>query len=133
MVQPVAHFLPALLPLFLLAACSSTSESSESGPPGTATSYEAWCDAQAAPSCASLGPGYGATCTLIFGAQRKKVKPECVAKFDALMQCSASMTYACDANGRLVSAPQGACARAANDCDVCNGNQSCTLSGLLGP
>ncbi len=105
----VAHFLPALLPSL----------------PSRGVQRHVGLQRKRAPGDGDLLRGRGATpkrrraalrsvratarpCTLIFGAQRKKVKPECVAKFDALMQCSASMTYACDANGRLVSAPQGA-------------------------
>jgi hypothetical protein len=131
MVQPLSHLVLVLLAF--TACASSTGADAEAGPAPSPTSYEAWCDAQAAPACPKTAPGYADSCKLLMKAQRQKVKEECRAKFDATMQCGASkVTYTCAASGLAQGSPQGACAASGNDCDRCNGG-SCTLAGLLSP
>lgn len=131
MVQPL--YAGAAGALLLLACSSSTSDDEPSDPPGSPTSYEAACAAQVAPACPKDPPGYLDSCKVIFGAQRKKVKPACVEKFDALMQCMATKaTYTCSASGLSTATPMGVCASPGSACDACNG-ASCALAGLLGP
>jgi hypothetical protein len=119
-----------------LAGCSSSSSSSPSSSSGETTpspdAYKAWCDHQVAAGCKNTPAGYADSCKTLYGNGRTKIKPDCQAKYDALMECGADKeTYTCNASGSPEGSPQGACASEGSACDACNGS-SCLLAIIGG-